>query len=322
VSTSERTDPRVATLRSDVWELDVLPGTGASIGAGRIRTPDGVWRDLLRPTRTAAGLGEPEKCASFVMIPWSNRVAGGLLRFGGRTWRLQQNAADGTAIHGTVRYVPWDVTARSESAISLELDTGEFVGMNFPWRFTTRVTYALDGPVLTVTTSVRNVDDEAFPVGFGHHPYFQRALVPVGQPVPQDSPGPVLEIPAHRSYALEHALPSAAAVPVAARADFRTPRRLGTGLVDDVLTGFEPGRPVRLQYDEPDVTVELTQDAVFEHMVVYAPRGRTYFAVEPATNVNDGVALHQAGVPGTGVLVVEPGQEVAGTFSIAVHAAG
>ena len=50
---------RVVTLRSATWELDVLPATGASLAGGRIRTSDGVWRDLLRPTRPSA-LGQPE----------------------------------------------------------------------------------------------------------------------------------------------------------------------------------------------------------------------------------------------------------------------
>ncbi|GEL94128.1 aldose 1-epimerase [Cellulomonas composti] len=309
-------DPRVVTLRSSVWELDVLPGTGACLGAGRIRTGDGVWRDLLRPTRTFAGLGEPERCASFPMIPWSNRVAGGVLRFRGRTWQLQQNAADGTAIHGAARYVPWQVTALSERAISLELDTRAFVGMNFPWNFVAGITYALDGPDLEVTTSLRNVDDEPFPAGLGHHPYFERALLPVGSQHPYEGTGPLLEIPAHRSYELTGAMPSGPSVPVAPRADFRTPRRLGGALVDDVLTAFEPGRPVRMTYDDPGLVVEMHRDPAFSHLVVYAPRGRSYFAVEPATNVNDGFSLHDAGVPGTGVLVLAPDEQTTATFTI------
>ena len=40
-------DTRVITLRNDRWELDVLPATGAALAGGRIRTSDGVWRDLL-----------------------------------------------------------------------------------------------------------------------------------------------------------------------------------------------------------------------------------------------------------------------------------
>ncbi|RYG86699.1 aldose epimerase, partial [bacterium] len=84
-------DPRVVRLRSDDWELDVLPNTGAALAGGRIRTAAG-WRELLRPTPVGA-LGVPERCASFVMVPWSNRVRAGVLRYHGRTWRLQHDGA-------------------------------------------------------------------------------------------------------------------------------------------------------------------------------------------------------------------------------------
>ena len=107
---------RVVTLRNASWELDVLPATGASLAAGRIRTSDGVWRDLLRPTRRSV-LGEPEKCSSFPMVPWSNRIRDGVLPFGGRTWQLQRNGADGTAIHGAARHSAWTVTDRTATRV-------------------------------------------------------------------------------------------------------------------------------------------------------------------------------------------------------------
>src|SRR5262249_54072021 len=137
-------DPRVVTIDSDDWQLDVLPGTGGSLAAGRVRTADGSWRDLLRPTRRTS-LGEPEKCASFPMVPWSNRIRDGLLRFGDRTWQLQRNAADATAIHGAGRYAAWTVAARSQGAVTLTLDSSSQVGINFPWRFAASLTYEAVG---------------------------------------------------------------------------------------------------------------------------------------------------------------------------------
>ena len=307
------------TLRNALWEVDVLPGTGASLGAGRIRTADGVWRDLLRPTRLRSA-GDPEKTASFPMVPWSNRVRDGVLTFEGRRWQLQRNAADGTAIHGAVRHALWHVVERTETATTLAVETSEQVGVNFPWQFGATVRYALDGPDLVVTTSLRNTDVEPFPAGFGHHPYLSRALLPVGAPVREYPPtaGPVLHVPARRGYRLVGAMPDAAAGEVPARADFRTPRPLGPGFVDDVLTDLEPGAPVRVDYVDDGVGVELHVDDVYRHLVVYAPRRRCYFALEPATNVNDGFSLHEAGVPGTGVFVLEPGEERSGTFRMSV----
>jgi aldose 1-epimerase len=311
-------DERVVTLRNAAWELDVLPATGASIAAGRIRTCDGVWRDLLRPTRPSA-LGEPEKCASFPMVPWSNRISDGLLPFDGRHWQLQRNGADGTAIHGAARHSAWAVVERSETRVVLELDTTELVGVNFPWRFRSQITYALNGDRLTVGTSVRNIDVEPFPAGFGHHPYLQRTLSPVGTAAPPVPGQPVLEVPAQKGYALVNALASGPAGGVPQRADFRVARPLTSAFIDDVLTAWEPGAPVRISYQDLGVSVDLTADPVYAHLVLYAPRKRPYFAVEPVTNVNNGFALHDAGVQGTGVFVLDPGEERCGAFTMTLR---
>jgi len=307
-------DPRVVTLASDSWQLDVLPGTGASVAAGRVRTADGVWRDLLRPTRRAS-LGEPEKCASFPMVPWSNRIRDGVLRFSDRTWQLQRNAADGTAIHGASRYADWTVASRTTEAVMLTLDSASQVGVNFPWQFAASLTYAVAGRTLSVTTTVRNTDVVPFPAGFGHHPYFERSLTPSSDAASSD--GPVLHVPARSGYALRAGMALGAAGPVPARADFARPRPVGTRFVDDVLTELEPGAPITIAYD--DLTVELHADPLYSHVIVYAPRGRSYFAVEPATNVNDGFALFEAGVPGTGVFVLSPGEERTATFTLTLR---
>lgn len=311
-------DTRMVTLRNGSWELDVLPATGAALAGGRIRTSDGVWRDLLRPTRPTA-TGEAEKCSSFPMVPWSNRIRDGVLPFRGRTWQLQRNGADGTAIHGAARHSAWTVTDQTDTRVVLELDTTGLVGVNFPWRFRAQITYALSGHKLTVGTSVRNVDREPFPAGFGHHPYLQRTLSPLGTSAPPTPGQPVLEVPAQKGYALVNALPSGPAGSVPQRADFRVARPLTSSFIDDVLTAWEPGAPVRISYQDLGVNVDLHVDPVYAHLVLYAPRKRPYFAVEPVTNVNDGFALHDAGVPGTGVFVLEPGEERCGAFTLTVR---
>lgn len=304
----------MVTLRSDRWEVDVLPGTGAALAAGRIHTDDGVWRDLLRPTPHAA-LTNPERCASFPMLPWSNRIDAGLLLYGGRTWQLQRNGSDGTAIHGALRHAPWQLVAKSDDEATLQVDSAGMVGVNFPWRFTASVGYALRGNSLVVTTSLLNADVEAFPAGFGHHPYFVRSLLPVGAR-PHDEPGePLLRVGARAGYTLLGGLATGAAGAIPPRADFRSERPVGAAHIDDVLTDRAPGPLATLRYDS-GVTVRVDADAAYSHVVLYAPRRRGYLAIEPVTHVNGGFALREAGVPGTGVTVLSPGDELTATFQI------
>jgi aldose 1-epimerase len=308
-------DSRLLTLRSDVWELGVLPATGASLAFGRILVDDG-WVDLLRPTRPTV-YGNPEKCASFPLIPWSNRIRDGVLTFRGRTWQLAHNAADDTAMHGAIRDFTWHVADSTSAQVTLELDTRGLTGVNFPWHFRSSITYALTGSALVVSTTLENVDREPFPAGIGHHPYFQRRLGAPGAPATA-GPDAVLEIPAARAYELDRGIAVGPAGDIPARADYRAPRPVGTTFVDAVLTARASGDAVLIRYPDRGVEVRLDADDAYEHLVVYVPRRRAYFALEPATNVNGGFALHDAGVQGTGVFVLEPGRSRSASFAIGV----
>ncbi|WP_448062475.1 aldose epimerase family protein [Cellulomonas hominis] len=319
--------PRLPTvLRSDVWQVGVLPATGGALTHGRVLV-DGTWRDLLRPTGPAGFLAA-ERCASFPLVPWSNRIVDGVLPFRGRRWRLSRNAADGTAIHGAGLGYPWRVDAQSPTRLDLSLDSRALIGVNFPWRFRATVSYALHGPSLTVGTTLENVDDEPFPAGFGHHPYFRRSLEtwheertarPHGRPAAASASGAHLQVPAGRGYALDRAVAVGPSGAIPPHADYTDLRPVGAEFVNDVLTRLTPGEPVRIVYPESGVEVLVDLDEIYSHVVVYVPRNRASFAVEPVTHVNGGFALHDAGVRGTGVFVLEPGERRAGSFRMTVR---
>ena len=50
-------------------------------------------------------------------------------------------------------------------------------------------------------------------------------------------------------------------------------------------------------------------DELFEHILLYAPEGQPFYAVEPMTNVSDGFNLFADHVAGSGVFVLQPGEE-------------
>jgi len=292
-----RRDLRV--LENATWRVGVLPGIGASVAFGQIEDA-GTWVDLLRPTPLDRHV-TAEECASFVMLPWSNRVGGGVLAFGGRGYRLRVNADDGTAIHGTVRDFPWEVAVTTPTALVLTFDSRDFSGVNYPWPFSATITYQLADRRLTVVTEFCNQHDEPVPLGLGHHPYFVRALTG-----PDD--GALLQVPYEQHFPLERALPTGPAVPVAERVDFRALRPLGDEFVDECFTARTAGAPLRIAYPLSGRSVTVGSDDAFTHAVVYIPRDRSYFAVEPVTNANDAFTLHERGTPSSGVVVVPPGE--------------
>jgi aldose 1-epimerase len=67
------------------------------------------------------------------------------------------------------------------------------------------------------------------------------------------------------------------------------------------------------------LSIDLEADDLFSHVAVYVPVGESFFAVEPVTNANDAFTLHDAGIPGSGIFVVEPGQTVEAEFAFVVR---
>ena len=298
--------PRV--LENDVWQVGILPQTGMSTAFGRVARA-GEWVDFMRPTPEAA-YGVAPECASYLLIPWSNRVKGGLFSFRGKDHQLKVNFPDGTAIHGTAKDYPWKVESVSRTAIAASFDSREHGDVNFPFAFSTRAEFRLDGARFESRISLKNEGAEPMPGGFGHHPYFQRTIAGVEDTV-------LLEVPCEEYFELENCIPWTAPIAVDERVDFRHLRKLV--VIDDCLTGRIGDRPIRFQYPKANLNVTLEFDALFEHVIVYAPSEQTYFAVEPITNANDGFNLYARKIRGSGVFELEPGEERSAAFSLVVE---
>lgn len=93
--------------------------------------------------------------------------------WGGREFPLGQ--------HGFGRRSAWQVVARGESALTMELADSEATRAVYPFAFTHRVTYRLDGGRLHFEQTVENRSAEPMPFSTGIHPYFQVPLTPRGE---------------------------------------------------------------------------------------------------------------------------------------------
>ena len=294
------------TLINDHWQVGILPETGASTAFGRVRHRD-EWVDIMRPT-DPANYSDAAACASYLLVPWSNRIRDGVFRFQGQEYHLRVNNEDGTAIHGDVRDRPWTVESADNQGIRLSFDSRQFDDVNFPFAFSARATFELQGADFIMSLSLTNEDTRPMPGGFGHHPYFLR--YGTGASV-------LLEIPCGQQFMLENCLPDAAPHTVTREADFRELRPLGDTFFDDLLTGREGADPVRLVYPAWDIEIRMFSDPIFQHVILYAP-DKPYYAVEPVTNANDGFNLYEQGIPGTGVFVLQPGESREGTVRMQV----
>lgn len=293
-------------LKNDVWQVGLLPETGMSTAFGKVNR-GGAFADFMRPTPETS-YGRPSDCASYLLVPWSNRIKDGRFVFRGKTYQVRINAPDGSAIHGTAREYPWTVLHADVDRLSARFDSRDHGGAHAPFAFSARAEFRLEGPRFSNTLSVKNEASGPMPAGFGHHPYFQRCFSSADDAV-------LLEIPCTESFELEACIPKGPPIPIDPRLDFRTMRPLDpSAKLDDCLTGRMSGAPIRIAYPKSGLAVSFELDPLFENVVVYVPPGKTYFAVEPVTNANDGFNLYERGVRGSGVFVLEPGEERSASF--------
>jgi aldose 1-epimerase len=305
--------PTLHLLENAAWQVGILPQTGGPMAFGRIKH-DGAWLDFFRPT-SESDYDNPSKSASFPLIPWSNRIKDAHFRFLDKDYALQPNTPEGTAIHGVVRKLPCKVSEANSERIALHFDSSDYENVNFPFRFSAQIVYSVVGSDFIIETSLKNEDTQLMPGGFGHHPYFLRTL---GSPDNAVS----LEIPCGSQFRLVNQLAYEAPIPLAdPHIDFRILRPLAPeqydAITDDVLTHRCGDSPVRFVYPN-GIEIQLVSDPIFKHIVLYAPKEKPFFAVEPVTNTNDGFNLYERGIPDTGVFILQPGQSQSGTIRLRI----
>ncbi len=296
------------TLKNNHWQVGILPGTGASIAYGRVRHKD-QWVDVLRPT-PEADYGNSSNSSCFIMLPWCNRIKDGLLRFKGDTYPLRAEKDDGTARHGDVRKRPWKIKDAGEKHIIMTLESKDHPGLNWPFPFSARAEYHLHGSEFTWLLSLKNEYERPAPGGFGYHPYFVR---------PQSGTQPLVQIPCDRQFQLADFMAEGEPVPITKEVDFRRLRALDDQVFNDLLTDRRGHLPTRIIYPDQGLELRMVSDPVFEHTLIYAPKDKPYFAVEPMTNASDGFNLYEQGLPGSGVFILSPGEEHTGTVILGVN---
>ncbi|MCX4968128.1 gluconokinase, GntK/IdnK-type [Streptomyces sp. NBC_00654] len=105
-----------------------------------------------------------------LLVPWPNRIGGGRYHFAGTDLQLPlTEPGKGNAIHGLVRWVPWQLHARSEE--SLRLGTLLRPQPGYPFLLDVTAEYRLGPAGLDVMVSATNVGDGPAPYGVGQHPY-------------------------------------------------------------------------------------------------------------------------------------------------------
>jgi aldose 1-epimerase len=298
-------DVKLVTLENDVWKLEVVPDVGASIYGLSTRL-NGVWQPIMRPTTPEAlSAKKSSACSSFTLAPFSNRIRDAKFKFRGREHQLRSTTSDGGTQHGDVRNRPWRVN-QIASTLECDFDSRDFADFNFPFAFTMRVTYSLDGSDFMTILELENVGPKVMPAGFGIHPYFVRKLPGSGEAV--------LQFGAKKYYKTDSSLiPTAPAVQVTPELDFSSPHEIASTQLNHCFTAWD-GR-AKLSWPGSKIHVELEASEVFMHFIAFTSPDRT-LALEPVTNATDGFNLLERGQGQTGVAELEHGQRLRGQIRL------
>ncbi len=297
-------------LQNERWQVGILPETGSSIAFGRVWHGD-QWIDVLRPT-AEADYGNASLCSSFIMLPWANRLRDAKFRFESKEYQLQPSSSDGTAIHGTVRRLAWQLESAEKTGLLTRFDSAVFPPdkINFPFKFSAQADFWLNEADFSITLTLKNEDTQSFPAGFGHHPYFVR-----------DAANKVeVQVNCDQRFDLVNALANAPAAPIPPEKDFRQLRPLGTAVYEDLFTGRTSETAARIVYPESGIGLTIHADPLFGSVLLFAPEGKPFFAVEPQSNANDGFNLLDKGIAGNGVFILAPGESKSGTVTFRLEA--
>lgn len=233
------------------------------------------------------GYGAGELCpagAGQVLAPWPNRIRDGRYPYGGVWQQLAVNEPEKhTALHGLVRWLPWQLVDSSGSSLTCECVLPAQPG--YPWTLSLQTVWSLSPVGLSVEHRATNLADEPAPFGLSVHPYLQLPGVPVADLR--------LQVPARSRLLTDtRLLPIGAAKVDGTEWDFTVPRRIGDLAIDTAFGSVSPddegGSAVTLSASD-GTGVRLWADSSFGWWQVFtgdtlpADRHRRSVAVEPMT---------------------------------------
>lgn len=268
--------PQVVELRQGGLRLALRPDCGGAIA--------GLWLDDLPVLRSLEPLqvGSAREAGAFALVPYSNRIGRRQFEWRARRYTTAANVADEPhSLHGVAWQRAWQVTQQSDQRVTLAYTHPS--DPHWPFAFHVEQVFELSVAMLRITLAATNIDARETPMGLGWHPYFVR----------RSRSRVHLEM-THRWDADASNLPLRRVAQTALDADV-------AGLeLDNCFDGWSG--PARIR----DERLSLRLSSSLTHAVVYTPRERDYFCVEPVSHVNN--AIRSDDPLARGLLALQSGQ--------------
>jgi aldose 1-epimerase len=282
--------PLAVVLHAGDLRLALRPDLGASIA--------GFWRadvPVLRSTEPEA-LASSRLAGCYPLVPYSNRLGYRRFRWLGREYTTQPNFDDNPhSVHGMGWQRPWEVV--SADATSCELRLVHPGDADWPFPFEARQRFVLGPDGLRVVLSMTNTASHPAPAGLGWHPYFpkrtrSRVHAEVAERWESD---PATQLPTRH-------VPQSGIDGDVAWLDF-----------DHCFDGWQGVARIR------DEKLRVLLGSSLRRLVVFTPKTRPYFCVEPVSHVSN--AIHMAEPAAHGLVTLAAGASLEAWMTLEVSGA-
>ncbi len=296
------------TLQNEFWKLEVLPRLGASPVALEANI-ENAWQPVMRPTpKEFLTLDSSARFSSYNLAPYSNRIKNNQFVFEGKTYKLQPNwFPEGLTIHGDIRNRPLEMT-RTDNMLEFYFDSRTLEDSNYPFDYTFKTKYSLEGDVFITHLEVQNVGSTRMPAGLGYHPYFVRHFL-------GSSAAPLLHFQASSVYLTDNSrIPDGASQAIPNELDFSSPASPVEVFVDNIYNDWDG--VATLEWVGSGYKMRIEGDKIYGHFVVFNGDPDGTIALEPVSHATDGFNLLARGVPNTGVRILESGEILSGAMRV------
>ncbi len=277
-------------IQNPHWQLSLRPDLGGCIESALF-----AGQPVLRSSQPGS-LQQVRQCASYPLIPFSNRIAHAQLQWNGTSHPLVKNfEGEAHSIHGIGWQREWQVLEQSDDFCMLSL---EHDGKGaWPFAFDASQTFRLHGNALELTMSITNQSPHAAPVGLGWHPYFVK------------TPSSQLQFEANSMWEM-----ASDKLPTVQKPHSGLDQPIAALDVDHCFSGWSGKATLK------DAKRRCIIESNVQHLVVFTTPEKDFIAIEPVSHANNAMnAGNEKESQSRGVRILQSGQSWQISMSISVE---
>ena len=273
-------------------EVEVIPACGGILHAFKIPHNNDLL-NIVEQYNSKKEFDESAEAKGFKsckLSPFVCRLKDGKYHFGDNEYTIEKFYLGKHALHGLIYDVSYDIvqsTANAEAASVELLCSYKATDKGFPFKYDCRLLYELKKDAsLTITTFIKNHENNAIPIADGWHPYFTFGNK-VDDLLLSFQSKEMLEFDADL-------IPTKKKVPYT---KFKTLQPVGDITMDNGFTvDFESEGPLLVLRDEhKKLQVEINPDKSYPILQLYIPDHRQSIAIENLSAApdafNNGIGL-------------------------------